>query len=96
MISGKDMVVKVDESFLGKRKYNLGRIRNQKIILGGICRSTKQRLTQIIEKRTKNILGNAMEDNIQDGTIIYTDQWSSYLYYFMNNQKINIILLIAI
>ncbi|KCZ79669.1 hypothetical protein H312_02931 [Anncaliia algerae PRA339] len=40
-----------------------------------------------IEKITKNILGKAIEDNIQDGTIIYTDQWSLYLYYFMNNQK---------
>ncbi|KCZ77372.1 hypothetical protein H311_01616 [Anncaliia algerae PRA109] len=86
-IGGKDMIVEVDESFLGKRKYNVGRIQNQKIILGGICRSTKQRFMQIIEKRTKNIIGKAIEDNIQDGTIIYTDQWSSYLYYFMNNQK---------
>ncbi|KCZ81984.1 hypothetical protein H312_00627 [Anncaliia algerae PRA339] len=59
-IGGKDLVVEVDESFLGKHKYNVGRIQNQKIILGVICRSTKQRFMQKIEKRIKKILGKAI------------------------------------
>ncbi|KCZ74106.1 hypothetical protein H311_04930, partial [Anncaliia algerae PRA109] len=36
-IGGKDMIVEVDESFVGKRKYNIGRTGNQKIILVGFA-----------------------------------------------------------
>ncbi|KCZ81597.1 hypothetical protein H312_00921 [Anncaliia algerae PRA339] len=84
-IGGENLIVEVDESFVGKRKYNIGRINNQKIILGGICRNSKRFFMKIISSRNKKTIGEAIESHINPGTTIFTDQWSSYLYFFKEN-----------
>ncbi|KCZ80782.1 hypothetical protein H312_01789 [Anncaliia algerae PRA339] len=52
-IGGKDMIVELVESFVGKRRYSIGRTGNKKIILGGVCRSTKKIFMKIITNRKK-------------------------------------------
>ncbi|KCZ80785.1 hypothetical protein H312_01792 [Anncaliia algerae PRA339] len=89
MIGGKDMIVEVDESFVGKRKYNIGRTGNQKIILGGVCRSTKKFFMKIITNRNKKTIEEEILKHIHPQTTIYTDQWSSYIYFFKENNTFN-------
>ncbi|KAK3882920.1 hypothetical protein Pcinc_012737 [Petrolisthes cinctipes] len=69
-ISGKDMIVEIDESKFGKCKYNVGRIVVGQWVFGGICRETKSTFLVPVEKRDKDTLLQIIKDKIEPGSII--------------------------
>ena len=78
MIGGPDQIVEIDESFVGKRKYNVGRLANQKIILGGICRTTKKFFMKIVPRRDADTLKAVIIEHVAESTTIITDEWAAY------------------
>ncbi|OQS53353.1 hypothetical protein EHP00_2075, partial [Ecytonucleospora hepatopenaei] len=84
MIAGVGLHVEIDESQVGKRKNNVGRLRNHKIIFGGICRENKDIFMEIVDDKSRDTLGREIISNIQPGTTVLTDKWSSYMSFFSN------------
>ena len=41
-IGGPNTIVEIDEGKFGKRKYNRGRLVDGQLVLGGLCRETKE------------------------------------------------------
>ncbi|KCZ74299.1 hypothetical protein H311_04737, partial [Anncaliia algerae PRA109] len=76
--------VEIDESQIGKRKNNVSCIPNHKIIFGGICRENREVFMKLVENKTCAVLGREIISNIKSGATIFTDQWSSYMSFFSN------------
>jgi hypothetical protein len=81
-IGGNGCIVEIDECFFGKRKSNVGRVPNQKIVLGGICRETKKFFLKIIVHRTKKVLGQAIEDHVSPNTKILGVPKSNFVFLY--------------
>lgn len=84
-IGGYNCTVEIDEMHIGRRKNNKGRIGNQKIVFGGVCRETKEIFMKIVNSKTVNDLGREILSNILPLSTIHSDQWSAYLSFFRNN-----------
>ncbi|GFX71531.1 putative isxo2-like transposase domain protein [Trichonephila clavipes] len=69
---------KIDESMLGKRKYNRGKRVNETWVFGGIERSTNKCFFHVVQDRSKNTLLASIKRNIKEGTTIISDCWESY------------------
>ena len=81
-IGGLGHIVQLDESCVGKRKYNVGRNGNQTWIFGGIDITTKQFFARVVPNRTAYILGNIVKDFVLPETIVHTDSYASYRSFF--------------
>ena len=77
-IGGEGLIVEVDESLFTRRKNNAGRILPQQWIFGGICRETKQSFVQLVPDRTMKTITEAINNNIEEGSVLYSDSWRSY------------------
>ncbi|KAG0421704.1 hypothetical protein DMUE_6270, partial [Dictyocoela muelleri] len=84
-IGGDNIIVEVDESKFGKRKYNRGHRVKGTWVIGGVERTPERRifLKEIARRNSENI-SNILNDNIAPNSIIYTDMWRGY-----NNININ-------
>ena len=78
-IGGKDVVVQIDETAISKRKYNVGRIlQNQQYwMIRGIDEEGNCFL-KISRYRNRNVLEQIICDNVEEGSIIWTDGWGGY------------------
>ena len=78
-IGGQGIVVEIDETKLGKRKYNRGHHVEGVWVLVGIERTPEGRffLTPI-EKRDQETSLKNIYDHVHEGSIIYTDCWPGY------------------
>ncbi|KCZ81114.1 hypothetical protein H312_01480 [Anncaliia algerae PRA339] len=83
-IGGINHTVEIDESQVGRRKNNVGRLPGHKIIFGGICRENKEFFMKIVENKSREVLGREIIAHILPGTTIFTDQWTSYMSFFSN------------
>jgi transposase-like protein len=80
MIGGRDIIVEVDESLFGKRKYNRGRIVNGVWVFGGIERTNEKRcFMKVVENRSAETLHELISRHIAPGSIVHTDLWRGYI-----------------
>ena len=80
VIGGKDIIVEVDETKMGKRKYNRGRRVEGVWIVGGVEKTSERRLfLATVEDRKRETLIALLSKHIAPGSIIRTDLWKGYL-----------------
>lgn len=77
-IGGPGKVVEIDEAKIGKRKYEKGRVIEGKWIFGGIERGSSRLFVVPVEKRNRDTLLNIIQEYIEPGTTIMSDQWKAY------------------
>lgn len=77
-IGGEGVVVEIDESKFGKRKYHKGRHVEGQWVFGGIERDSKKCFFSTVEDRSKNTLLQIIKDNIKPGTTVISDYWKAY------------------
>ncbi|GFU89687.1 putative transposase-like protein [Trichonephila clavipes] len=78
MLGGPDVIVEIDESMFGKRKYNRGKRVKGTWVFGGIERSTNKGFFHVVQDRSKDTLLASIKSNIKEGTTIISDCWKSY------------------
>ena len=71
-------IVEIDESKFGKRKYNRGRHVDGRWVIGGIERGSDNMVLQIAHSRDGRTLIPIIQANVQQGSIIHTDDWKAY------------------
>jgi transposase-like protein len=78
-IGGPGVIVEIDESKFGKRKYNKGHHVEGAWVFGARERENgKNCFFVVVEDRKKETLIPLIQSRIQSGSIIYSDCWSSY------------------
>ena len=80
-IGGVGHIVEIDESKIGKRKYNRGRMVEGSWILGMIDCTTGDFRLEICpdNKRDKQTLNTLIRKHVLPGTEIHTDEWKGYV-----------------
>jgi len=78
-IGGPGIVVEIDESKFGKRKYNRGHRVEGSWVFGGVERTPERRVfvTAVPDRKTKTLL-EIIRQNVEEGSIIYSDCWAAY------------------
>jgi len=76
---GNPIIVEVDETKMGKRKYNKGRRVSASWVIGMVER-TLQRKTAwvVVEKRNASVCTAVIRKFIKPGSIIHSDEWGGY------------------
>lgn len=78
-IGGNDIIVEVDESKFGKRKYNKGHSVEGVWILGMVERTEKRKIVLIkVDDRSKKTLEEKLSNNIKSDSTLYSDCWKGY------------------
>jgi transposase-like protein len=99
-IGGPDVIVEIDESKFGKRKYHRGHAVEGAWIFGGVERTEERKVFLVqVDDRSENSLLTKIEKHILPGSIIYSDLWKSYygieeklnLRHFKVNHSINFV-----
>lgn len=78
-IGGVGHIVEVDESKFSKRKYNVGRTVRSPWVVGGVDINTGDLFFVEVFRRDKETLSALLLENIEIGTMIYTDCWAGYI-----------------
>ncbi|KCZ81103.1 hypothetical protein H312_01469 [Anncaliia algerae PRA339] len=86
-IGGAGRVVEIDESCIGRRKNNKGRVRNQICVFGAVEHSTGRFNMKIIPNRKFETLGQGIEEMILPSTHINSDDWPAYSKYFSSSNS---------
>jgi IS1 family transposase len=72
------MVVEIDETAFGKRKYNRGRLAKTRWVFGGVERGTGRMFAKVVCDRDAATLLPLIEENIEWGSHIISDGWAAY------------------
>jgi transposase-like protein len=79
-IGGEGIIVEVDESKFGRRKYHRGRRVNGVWVIGGIEKTERKRCFLVkVERRDENTIKRILETYVKKGSIVRTDCWKGYL-----------------
>ncbi|GBN92361.1 hypothetical protein AVEN_268008-1 [Araneus ventricosus] len=78
MLGGVGVVVEIDESKFGKRKYNKGKQVNGKWVFGGVERGSKRSFFCVVEDRTAETLIEITKKFVKPGSTVLSDCWGSY------------------
>ena len=80
VIGGQDVIVEIDESKLGKRKYNRGHRVNGVWILVGVEKTPERRMfIESIADRSAATILEVISRHVRVGSRIRTDCWKGYL-----------------
>ncbi len=78
-IGGEGIVVEIDETKMGKRKYNRGHHVEGVWIVGGVERTPSRRMFLVkVENRNAQTMRDIISRYVNEGSIIYTDMWRGY------------------
>lgn len=77
-IGGEGMHVEIDESLFSRSKYNRGETYPQQWVFGGVCRETREVFLYAVPDRSAATLLKVIEESIEDGSIILSDEWRAY------------------
>lgn len=78
-IGGRDVIVEIDESKFGKRKYHRGHHVEGVWVVGGIERTGERRVFAVsVTSRDKDMIKTVILDHVERGSIVYTDGWAAY------------------
>jgi transposase-like protein len=78
-IGGEGVIVELDESKFGKRKYNRGHHVEGVWVVGGVERTRERRVfARTVKDRSASTLLKVIEENVLPGSIVYTDLWRGY------------------
>jgi len=79
MIGGPEVIVEIDESKFGKRKYHTGHKVEGVWVVGGVERTEERKMFAVtVEKRDANTLLDVIGRYVLPGSIVYTDCWKGY------------------
>lgn len=79
VIGGEGVVVELDESKLGKRKYERGHRVEGVWVVGGIERTEAKRTFIVtVENRSAAALLGIIHRHVLPGSIVFTDMWKGY------------------
>ncbi len=79
VIGGPGIVVEIDESKFGKRKYHRGHRVEGAWVIGGVERTQERLLfAEVIQRRDANTLMDVLSRHIAAGSIVHTDLWRGY------------------
>ena len=79
IIGGEGIEVAIDETKLGKRKYNRGHFVDGVWVLVGIEMIPNGNIFLMpLENRSENTLSNLISQYVRPGSIIHTDMWRGY------------------
>jgi ISXO2-like transposase domain len=80
LIGGEGVIVEIDETKLGKRKYHRGHRVEGVWVLGGIEITNERRCFLVkIDDRSEDTLLGVLRLHIRPGSIIRSDMWRGYL-----------------
>ena len=78
-IGGPGIIVELDESKFGKRKYHRGHRVEGVWVFGGVERTPEHRCFAVtVENRTATTLSALIAKYLKEGTIVHTDCWKGY------------------
>jgi transposase-like protein len=78
-IGGHGIIVEIDESKLGKRKYNRGHRIEGQWVVGGIERTAEKKIFFCaVQTRDADTLLEIITENVHVGSVIHTDCWRGY------------------
>jgi transposase-like protein len=79
IIGGEGVVVEIDETKLGKRKYNRGHRVEGVWVIGGVERMEEGKVFLArVEDRSAATLEDVIRRYVRPGSIIHTDMWRGY------------------
>lgn len=79
MLGGPGVIVEVDETKLGKRKYHRGHRVEGVWVVCGVERTDEKRAFCVhVKSRDKGTLRRVVSENVAEGSIVYTDCWKGY------------------
>lgn len=79
-VGGPNVVVEIDESKFGKRKYHRGHFVEGVWILGGVERTPARRVfLAVVQDRSLETLEDVISKHVYPGSIVYTDLWRHIL-----------------
>lgn len=85
-IGGQNIIVEIDESKFGKRKYNRGHRVEGVWVLGGIERTIEKKAFVVtVPNRNEITLLDIITQHVHPGSVIYTDMWKGYLNIIYHN-----------
>ena len=78
-VGGPGVIVEIDESKFGKRKYNRGHRVEGVWIVGGIERTSERKVFMCkVDSRDSETLKRVISKYVLPGSIIYSDMWKGY------------------
>ncbi|OQS54049.1 hypothetical protein EHP00_1629 [Ecytonucleospora hepatopenaei] len=92
VIGGPGIIVEIDESKFGKRKYNRGHRVDGVWVLGMIERTPEKLIVLIpVENRNNETLITIIRRHVAPGSVIYSDQWRGYnsLFEYYTHKTVN-------
>lgn len=78
-IGGEGVIVEIDETKLGKRKYHKGHKVEGAWVIGGIERTKEKKCFFVhVDDRSAKTIGELINKYVLTGSIIYSDCWRGY------------------